>query len=767
MATLVNILQGHLTQIEFDSIPTFILGDGQIVWLKDNSGKFKKGDGITILSVLPFLGGSSQDLAQTLLNGNTTGANDIIITSPKEIKSDVKNNYYKPDDGLGNSTIESEGDINIISQNGQINITGDVFVFGNKVEDISNKQNSLTPDGTGTKYVTVDAVNTGLSNINTNSVEKLTVKLSENITKGQAVYISSANGTNIIVSKASNAIEATSSKTLGLLETTGVTNDIVNVITDGLLSGLNTSTATIGDAVWLGTSGNLIFGLSSKPVAPAHLVYIGVVSCVHAVNGEILIKVQNGFELDELHDVNPSLSVTTSVNSDNLLIKEASSGLWKSFSWSNLKSNLKTYFDSIYQNALGYTPENVANKVTTMTGNTTSNLVYLSAKAVYDWATSTFTTTSAVATQITAALSGYATQSWVTSQGYITNVITALGYTPANKAGDTFTGNISATNLIGTNTGDETTATIKSKLGASNTSTDGYLTSTDWNTFNNKGTGTIKGSVSATAGLIPTGTGVADTVTTSANFIYNGTQLNIGGTTTGTYPGGRLRINATGTSGNTISILDSVANSVQAFSIEENSSNYFSFGRYNSGWTGNFLGTSVPFSNSAIFVSGNNGTLRVIINGSTIVNLIGSLSSNYSTVSDSTGVRIDTNNNIHTGNLNAFTVNGKSFFGGNISATAYTDINASTTSNASLRIRTGVLPTTQLDGEINYVNTRLRHYNGADNTIAYLSDNATQLNTAAINVNVPANNSLIVVRKYKINSGIKLIVGSGGRFKVQ
>lgn len=39
----------------------------------------------------------------------------------------------------------------------------------------------------------------------------------------------------------------------------------------------------------------------------------------------------------------------------------------------------------------------------------------------------------------------------------------ALGYTPANKAGDTFTGNISASNLSGTNTGDETTATIQSK----------------------------------------------------------------------------------------------------------------------------------------------------------------------------------------------------------------------------------------------------------------------------------------------------------------
>ena len=41
-------------------------------------------------------------------------------------------------------------------------------------------------------------------------------------------------------------------------------------------------------------------------------------------------------------------------------------------------------------------------------------------------------------------------------------------------------------NTSGSNSGDETTSTIKTKLGTSSVSTDGYLTSTDWNTFNNK-----------------------------------------------------------------------------------------------------------------------------------------------------------------------------------------------------------------------------------------------------------------------------------------
>ena len=84
--------------------------------------------------------------------------------------------------------------------------------------------------------------------------------------------------------------------------------------------------------------------------------------------------------------------------------------------------------------ALGFTPENVANKSTSVTTDQASNTKYPSVKAVYDWAVATFTTTAAVASQITTALSGYATQAFVTSQGYITNVITALGFTPENVA---------------------------------------------------------------------------------------------------------------------------------------------------------------------------------------------------------------------------------------------------------------------------------------------------------------------------------------------
>lgn len=140
------------------------------------------------------------------------------------------------------------------------------------------------------------------------SFVKHTVKYGEALVKGQAAYVSSSDGTNMIVSKADYSLESTSSKTMGLIVTSGATNFQGEILTEGLLTGtgdapLSTISANAGDPVWLGDDGNLLFGLANKPVSPNHMVFIGIVTRVHAVNGEIFVKVQNGYELDELHDV--------------------------------------------------------------------------------------------------------------------------------------------------------------------------------------------------------------------------------------------------------------------------------------------------------------------------------------------------------------------------------------------------------------------------------------------------------------------------------
>ena len=181
------------------------------------------------------------------------------------------------------------------------------------------------------------------------------VKAGVAINKGQAVYVTGADGTNMIVGLASNASEATSSKTMGLLDATVSTNGFANVVTEGLLAGLDTSTAgAAGDPVWLGTGGNLIYGLGSKPYAPAHLVFIGIVTRKNSNNGEIFVKVQNGFELKEIHDVD--LFTTAPVNGHILGFNGT---LW---------------VNKTVASWLGYTPANASgttNYISKFTGSTT------------------------------------------------------------------------------------------------------------------------------------------------------------------------------------------------------------------------------------------------------------------------------------------------------------------------------------------------------------------------------------------------------------
>ena len=125
---------------------------------------------------------------------------------------------------------------------------------------------------------------------------------------GTAVYTSGADGTNILVKKAQANAETTSATILGIMSQSTVSNGTGLVVTQGLVSGFDTSTATAGDPVWLSpsTAGGLAFGTANKPSAPNHLVYIGNVTRVQSQNGEIFVNISNGWELEELHNVSAS-----------------------------------------------------------------------------------------------------------------------------------------------------------------------------------------------------------------------------------------------------------------------------------------------------------------------------------------------------------------------------------------------------------------------------------------------------------------------------
>lgn len=157
-------------------------------------------------------------------------------------------------------------------------------------------------------------------------------KAGTTISAGAAVYISGASGANKIIGLAQANTDSLSSKTLGLSLQNLANNQFGYVVTEGDLSGLSIHLGSghgivEGDPIWLSpsTPGGLVFGLANKPSAPNHLVFLGIVT---RINGntltDIFVKVQNGFELEELHDV-----AIANAQNNQVLTYEAASNLWK------------------------------------------------------------------------------------------------------------------------------------------------------------------------------------------------------------------------------------------------------------------------------------------------------------------------------------------------------------------------------------------------------------------------------------------------------
>lgn len=136
------------------------------------------------------------------------------------------------------------------------------------------------------------------------------------LTKGMAVFAFSGTGDRMTVQRASNLSDSTSAQTVGLVLSSSIAPNQKGIIMmQGLLDGLNilpTATWNDGDPVFLGdTPGSIT---PTKPYAPKHLVYLGVVTTANnGFAGRMYVKVQNGYELDELHNVqaqSPNLNDT-------------------------------------------------------------------------------------------------------------------------------------------------------------------------------------------------------------------------------------------------------------------------------------------------------------------------------------------------------------------------------------------------------------------------------------------------------------------------
>ena len=147
---------------------------------------------------------------------------------------------------------------------------------------------------------------------------------------GTIVYINGATGNRPTVTPAQANNDANSAQTFGFVKTSIANNGFGFVIIRGEVENLDTSALTEGVQLYLSptTAGAYT---TTKPSAPQHLVYVGIVVRAHPTQGVILAAIQNGYELNEIHDV-----AISSITDGDLLAYESATTLWKNKSISTL-----------------------------------------------------------------------------------------------------------------------------------------------------------------------------------------------------------------------------------------------------------------------------------------------------------------------------------------------------------------------------------------------------------------------------------------------
>ena len=384
--------------------------------------------------------------------------------------------------------------------------------------------------GTGAQYIKGDGTLATFPSIisqATNLITEVYNNSGATLTKGTIVYINGGQGNLPTVAKALATGDSTSAQTFGVVQA-----DITNmnngyVVVAGRISDLDTQVYANGTQLYLSptTAGTWT---STKPYAPQHLVYVGIVVRAHPTQGVVEVKIQNGYEMDELHNV----AAQSPDNNDILQYKTATS-LWTKVAGttSNIAEGSNLYYtDARSRAALSFTAGSGAYNSTTgvitiptNTNQLTNGAAYitlasLSAGAGISYNNTTGVITSTI-TQYTDAMarasisltttgtSGAATYNSTTGVLNVPQYAPDLsGYVPTSRTltinGTAFdlsanrswsVGTVTSVGLSSATSGVTigstpvtTSGTITLAIATASGSQQGLLSSTDWTTFNNK-----------------------------------------------------------------------------------------------------------------------------------------------------------------------------------------------------------------------------------------------------------------------------------------
>lgn len=235
----------------------------------------------------------------------------------EEIQDNLGNTFLVASTGINLNYSDSEGLLTIstsgVSLDGHTHTSANITDFNSSVSGLLPVKNIVSGTGISVSSVSgVFTIDSSLTSVSEASKLVTTVynKTGSPIPKMSVVYISGGQGDMPTITLAIANGESGSSKTYGI--TAEAINDMSSgkVVVEGALTGLNTDqfnpTAPTGNVngtvVYL--SPTVAGGITTtKPSAPNHLVAVGTIVRTHQNEGVIEVRIQNGFELQELHNV--------------------------------------------------------------------------------------------------------------------------------------------------------------------------------------------------------------------------------------------------------------------------------------------------------------------------------------------------------------------------------------------------------------------------------------------------------------------------------
>lgn len=176
-------------------------------------------------------------------------------------------------------------------------------------------------------------------------------KTASQINKFSVVYIDGGQGDMPTIKLAIASGESGSSKTYGITAENIASMSTGKVIVYGALNSVNTDqfnpTAPTGDVngITLYLSPTVSGGVTTtKPSAPNHMVSVGTIVRTHQNQGVVEVKVINGFEIEELHNV-----AISGISDNQILVYDSGTGLWKN---ENLPSSATTVVNLAYSSGI-------------------------------------------------------------------------------------------------------------------------------------------------------------------------------------------------------------------------------------------------------------------------------------------------------------------------------------------------------------------------------------------------------------------------------